>query len=97
MAWNTIEDVRHNCRECNRYRIMFPEDLHRKEVVLDGLNRLQSFFGKKMEEFTESTNPPMEPVLITKKNKELCLQLIQECRECNRLVDRVNKEIILLK
>jgi hypothetical protein len=35
--------------------------------------------------------------LVHKKNKESCLQLIQECQTCNRVVDRVNKEIILLK
>lgn len=97
MAWNTISDIRHNCRECNRYHVMSPEDLHRKELVLGGLQQLQGFFDKKMAQFSESSNPPMEPVLITKKNKELCLQLIQECRECNRLVDRINKEIILLR
>ncbi len=97
MPWNTIEDVRHNCRECNRYRLMFPEDLHRKKTVLDGLGFLQQFFEKKFDQLSEYSNPPLDAIIITKQNKELCLQLIQECTKCNRFVDRVNKEIILLK
>jgi hypothetical protein len=76
---------------------MSPEDLHRKKNVLDGLGFLEQFFEKKFGQLSEYSNPPAEAVMATRQNKELCLQLIQECRKCDRLVDRVNKEIILLK
>lgn len=97
MAWNTILDIRHDCRECSHYRIMSPNDLHRKEQVLEKLNELQAFFEKKISQFSGNANPAVESVLVTRQNKELCQKLILDCRQCNRLADLVNKEIVLLR
>ena len=97
MAWNVIADIRHFCKECNRYRIFSPQDPSRKEKVLQELGNLHGFFDKKSEEFKQYQNPPMEPVLLTRQNKETCLKLIDECTHCDRTIDRVNREIVLLK
>lgn len=97
MAWNTVSDIRHYCCECNQYRIFTPDDFKQKSQVLQGLDSLKQFFDQKLVELDQKPNASMTLPIMVRGNKEHCQSMISECQHCDRSIDRVNRQMLLLK
>ncbi len=66
-------------------------------MVLSELENLQHFFDQKLGEMDHYSGEPIEHIIVTKQNRQFCQQLMQECKKCDRTLDRVNRDMVMLK
>ncbi len=96
MAWNPIQDIRRSCRQCNSRRFFDPHNYSHKKRVIENLELLEAFFHQTA--IRKSENPCLkESAFIIRKNKEFCIRLATECKNCDRSQDKANQQIVLLK
>ncbi len=90
-----IAFIKRNCTLCkgrSRLRSAEPE----RKIVQGGMQNLVAFFQDQFNDLRKQ-DAPAESINNAIGNKRLCMDLLEECNNCDKEVDRVNRDLNKIK
>jgi len=89
-----IIQARRNCVLCSGRRLLRQSNAE-KDAVQNALEKLYSEYTAGYNRLRK-IDAPLEEIQDMRHNKTLALDLLHECRSCNKEVDTVNRSLKLL-
>ena len=86
-----IRDAKRNCVHCNGRR-MLKEKTEEKERALGATKSLYNYYLDLFNSL-RSDDAPASEIEKARLNKTVCLDAMDECKTCNKEVDRINRTI----
>lgn len=92
-----VGEIKKNCKMCNTYRLRKPNDFSAKQLVQAHLSELQQHFAERQQFLRRTEDANSYQSQAAQDNRFFCRDLIDECKACDRSVDRINRQIAKLK
>lgn len=86
-----IRDAKRNCMHCNGRRMLM-DKTEEKERALIATKSLYNYYLDLFNSL-RSEDAPVSEIEKARLNKTVCLDAMDECRKCNREVDKLNRTI----
>lgn len=90
-----IRDAKRNCLHCNGRRILTGK-IDEKERALKATKSLYNYYLDLFNSLRRD-DAPVSEIEKARLNKTVCLDAMDECRACDREVDKLNRTIVKLK
>ena len=90
-----IDFVKRSCVLCKGRSRLRPTDPEKRSVQ-SGLNNLILFFQDQFNNLRKEDAPTVN-INNAIENKRMCMDLVEECNNCNKEIDRVNRGLNKIK
>ena len=91
MVQSFIKDAKRNCLHCNGRRMLQNKPEERERAI----SAIKSLYDYYLDLFNSlrSEDAPASEIEKARLNKTVCLDAIDECKACDKEVDRINRSV----
>ena len=91
MVQSFIKDAKRNCINCSGRR-MLRDKTEERQRAFSAIKSLYNYYLDLFDSLRRDDAPASE-IEKARLNKTLCLDTMDECRACNKEVDRINRSV----